>query len=211
MGHSSGNRHVRGSAAPAQRSRGANLNYDHNVDGEYELFECRMDGSVLWCGASRLARVRGDLRTLVDATNKEYFAMRPRTGELVFPAEAPAIGQHVFQIAYTQNLCKERARLLRRLGYGVLSVIGNNVAKALLTAIQSCADGITFFMIGHAAPQPTRKEMVDWVRPRYPKSKILVLNPPNQETPGADYNVLHNGPELWLPIVTRTDSRSLVA
>lgn len=182
------------------------MDCESNSNSEYDLFECRMDGSVVWCGASRLATARRDLRKLVEATNKQYFAIRVQTNEIIFPVTAPALGRQVFQITYTENLCKEREELLRRRGFGVLSVIGNNVAKALLTAIQSCADGIAFFVVGYAAPQPTRKEIVDWIRPRYPKSTILVLNPSDQQTPGADYNVLWNGLELWLQIAESTSS-----
>lgn len=29
------------------------------------------------------------------------------------------------------------------------------------------------------------------------------MNPPNQQVPGADYNVTHDGPETWLPINDR--------
>jgi hypothetical protein len=56
-------------------------------------------------------------------------------------------------------------------------------------------------MVGHAAAKLTRNEIVDWLRARYPTPKIIALNPPDEQIPSADYNVLQNGPELWLPIV----------
>jgi hypothetical protein len=55
--------------------------------------------------------------------------------------------------------------------------------------------------VGHAAPEQARKEIVDWLKAHYPNVRILALNPPNQMVPNADYNVLQNGPELWLPLL----------
>jgi len=168
---------------------------------EYELFECRPDGSVIWCGVSQLTRVRRELQILVETTGREFFAMQLRTRRIIFPTGMAAISRRVFQIAYTDKLCRERTEVLRRRGYGVLSMIGNTAAKALLVALQMHADDINAFVIGHAAPEPVRKEMVDWLRSRYAATKILVFNPPGQQTAGADYNVQQNGPEPWLPII----------
>ncbi len=44
--------------------------------------------------------------------------------------------------------------------------------------------------------------MVDWLKAKYPNVKVLALNPPNQQLPGADYNVVQNGPEKWLPFAS---------
>jgi len=61
------------------------------------------------------------------------------------------------------------------------------------------------FMVGHAAPEQTRKEMVDWLKARYPRVKILALNPADhRHLAGADYNTILNGPGEWLSIVTAT-------
>jgi hypothetical protein len=43
--------------------------------------------------------------------------------------------------------------------------------------------------------------MVAWLRARYPRVRIIALNPPAEQIPTADYNVLQNGPEKWLLIV----------
>ena len=173
------------------------------MDSEYNIFECLPNGSVSWRdSASSLIATRRKLRDLVATTGNEFFGIQLSTREILFPVDGPAVDKRVLQIAYTETLGKARAELLRRHGYGVLSVIGNDAAKALLSTIQPRAEDIAFFMVGHAAPEPKRKVMVDWLRSRYPNTKILVLNPPNQQTAGADYNVLQNGPELWLPIVT---------
>ncbi len=108
--------------------------------------------------------------------------------------------KRIFQIAYTEQLRSERAELLRGLGYGVVSVIGNEAAKVLLSAIQYV--DLALFIIGHAAFEQTRNEIVDWLKEKYPNITILALNPPNQELPGADYNVIQNGPERWLPFLS---------
>jgi len=55
--------------------------------------------------------------------------------------------------------------------------------------------------VGHAAPEQTRQEIVDWLKVKYPQTTVLALNPRNQELVGADYNVVQNGPEKWLPYV----------
>ncbi|HYT19306.1 MAG TPA: hypothetical protein VEW05_03645 [Candidatus Polarisedimenticolia bacterium] len=105
--------------------------------------------------------------------------------------------KRIFQIAYDEQLGLRRAELLRSLGYGVISVIGNDPTKVLLTSIQH----YDLFILGHAAPEETRTEMIDWIRVKYPKVKIVALNAPHQQLLNADYNVILNGPENWLPFV----------
>lgn len=83
--------------------------------------------------------------------------------------------------------------------------MGNEAAKTLLTTLGVRPDDIAFFIVGHAAPQSTRKAMVDWLRSRYPSAKILLLNPPNEEIDGADYNQVQDGPELWLEVISAAD------
>jgi hypothetical protein len=80
-------------------------------------------------------------------------------------------------------------------------VIGNAAAQVLLSA--NPHKDLAFFIVGHAAPsEPTREEMVDWLKEKYPKVKVLALNPPNSQLPRADYNATQNGPENWLPFVS---------
>jgi hypothetical protein len=43
--------------------------------------------------------------------------------------------------------------------------------------------------------------MVAWLKGRYPGVRIIALNLPDEAIPIADYNVPHDEPELWLPIV----------
>jgi hypothetical protein len=77
-------------------------------------------------------------------------------------------------------------------------VLSNEAAKVLLCSIQK----YDLFIVGHAAPEEYRREMVDWLKTHYPNVKILALNPPHQPLPNADYNALGDDPESWLPFVT---------
>jgi len=58
------------------------------------------------------------------------------------------------------------------------------------------------FIVGHAASRETREGMLRWLKTTFPHTRILALNPPQQEyLDEADYNVVLNGPEGWLSIV----------
>jgi len=106
--------------------------------------------------------------------------------------------QRILQIAYNEQLGNERAALLRRFGYQVISVMGNESARILFSGVDF---NPALIIVGHAAPEQTRQEIVDWLKVKYPQTTVLALNPRNQELVGADYNVVQNGPEKWLPYV----------
>jgi len=104
----------------------------------------------------------------------------------------------VFQITYDDRVGTARTEILRLYGYEVVSVVGNEAAKLVLSLPQHC----DLFIIGHAAPEEERKEMVAWLKAKHPGIRILALNPPKiRELVGADYNVKLNGPETWLPMI----------
>jgi hypothetical protein len=91
-----------------------------------------------------------------------------------------------------------RAELLRADGFRVISVLGNEAAKAALATPQD----FSLFIMGHAAAPNVRREMAEWIKAKYPKTPILALNPPyQQQLAPADYNVVLNGPEEWLFVV----------
>jgi hypothetical protein len=170
---------------------------------DYEIFECLPDGSVRWRErALRLIKARQRLRELVAFPGVEYFAIELLSRAVIFPAGSPALGKRVFQIAYTEPSRIRRANLLRSIGYGVLSTIGNVTARALLAKIPSHPQAIDLFIVGHAAPKLTRQEMVRWLRFRYRGVTIIALNPPDQELIEADFNVL-NGPESLLRLLPK--------
>ena len=89
-------------------------------------------------------------------------------------------------------------------GYSVVSVIGNNAAKVVLSPIQH----YDLFIIGRGAAEGTMQEMVLWIKAKYPRVKILAINSPNQKVLRVDHNVRQNGPENWLPIVSRELAKS---
>lgn len=175
----------------------------------YEIFEVLPSGSpqrVAVVSGLEFAKVA--LQHLAKRTSNECFAADAKTRQVVMQLNvAPANLRWIFLIAYDEELGLRTAELLRSRGYGVISVIGNEAAKLLLSSIQR----YDLFIVGHAAPEEIRREIVDWLKARYPGVKILALNPPDQHVPAADYNVPQNGPENWLPIVSQQLANSASA
>lgn len=174
----------------------------NRTTSQYDIFECLADDSLRWeTDIQGLLKTRRALRELFETTAGEYFALQLSSGATIFHCESPALGKRVLQIAYAQDSRERRARLLRRRGYGVLSVLGNSAARNLLRALQCSPAGIGLFVIGDSAPTATRNEMVHWLKSKYSPVKVLALNPPDQVVSGADLNVPQNGPDLWLTLV----------
>ncbi|HYY73067.1 MAG TPA: hypothetical protein VE778_05690 [Candidatus Bathyarchaeia archaeon] len=166
----------------------------------YEIFEVPPNGSpqkVTVVPGLEFAKVT--LQALAKRTQNECFAADAKTRQLVMQLNVPpAKLRRIFQITYDEELGTRRAELLRSRGYGVISVIGNEAAKTLLSSIQP----YDLFIVGHAAPQETRREMVDWLNVQYPRVKVLALNPSFDQVPAADYNAPYHGSDTWLPIVS---------
>lgn len=167
---------------------------------EYEIFEVLPNGSSI-----RVARVSGwefaqvVLEQLAKRTSNECFAADAKSHEVVAQLNVPRAKWCVFQIAYDEGSGLARAEILRRLGHSVISVVGNEKAKLLLNSVQY----YDLFIVGGTAPEEARREMVDWLKEKYPKVKILALNPSHQPLLGADYNVTEDDPEKWPPIVAQ--------
>lgn len=173
------------------------------MDREYDIFERQPDDSLLWrASVSGLENARLKLHEFTKDTTTEFLAMYVPTREVVARMNGPRVDgratKRVFQIAYTEQLRVARAELLRRHGYGIVSVIGNESAKVLLSSIQH----YDLFIVGHAAPEQSRNEMVAWLRVKYPNVRILALNPPLEQLSGADYNTILDSSEEWLSLVT---------
>jgi protein-disulfide isomerase-like protein with CxxC motif len=169
----------------------------------YEIFEVWPDGSLLKKAVvSGLEFAKVTLDALAERTGHECMAADATTRQVMAQRNVPRakerMAKRIFQIAYDEGLGFRRAQLLRELGYGVISVMGNEAARILLSSIQH----YDFFIVGHAAPESARREMVGWLKANYPSVKILALNPPRQQINNADYNAVQNGPESWLPIIT---------
>ena len=109
----------------------------------------------------------------------------------------------VFKIAYSPELMFTREAVLRSRGYVVESALGNEASKKALES----GGSYHLFIVGHAAPEQVRQEMVRWVRQKFPNARVLALNPPNvAREHGADYNVALNGPGVWLAVVEQAVS-----
>ena len=66
---------------------------------------------------------------------------------------------------------------------------------------------VDVFIVGHAAPEQTRKEMVDWLKTNFPKVKIVALIPSaDRQLPRADHNVVLNDWDEWLSLLTAAAS-----
>ena len=184
---------------PLERPEGIRPMY-----GVYDIFEVMPNGSP-----QRVTFVRGwefakaALQRLAKDTSNECYAADAETHQVVMQMNVARAKlratRRIFQIVYDEDVGLRRAELLRSRGYGVISVTGNEAAKVLLSSIRR----YDLFIVGHAAPEETRREIVSWLKAEYPKVKILALNPPHQQVLRADYNVRQNGPETWLPIVAQ--------
>lgn len=169
------------------------------MDREYELFEYRADGSSSWRGVVHgLESARVAIWLLADEIGRECFATDPATKEIVL-ARTPFPGaKRIFQIAYG-NALSSRAHLLYRHGYDATSAGGNERAKHVLCMHSPC----DLFVIGDAAPEQVRLEMVRWLRVNYPGTRILALNPP--QFPGFDslrYNAPNEPANGWLKLMS---------
>jgi hypothetical protein len=153
--------------------------------------------------ASSLESAKAALQSLAQRTHDECLAVDAETHQVVMQLNVESAKlqatKKVCQIAYDEELALQRTQLLKSGGYSVMAVIGNDAAMAVLSSTQH----YDLFIVGPGAPEETRREMVEWLRANYAKAKILALNPPSQQIPGADYNVPQNGPENWLAIVSR--------
>jgi hypothetical protein len=105
--------------------------------------------------------------------------------------------KHIFQIAYREEHFLTRAKLLRCQGYAVTSTIGNEAAKTVLPMLPR----VDLFVVGHAAPQQIRLDMVAWLWERYPHTSILALNPSPERLGTLGLNAVHYPSLAWLPLV----------
>ena len=168
----------------------------------FDIFRVEDNGEVLWIkSADDLKTARLAVEKLIAASPHKYIIHSHNTNNdlVITPPTARRKSKPViFQIAYDEQLMASRAELLKSHGFTVISVLGNEAAKAALAAPRQ----YSLFLLGHGAPPNARREMADWLKANYPKIALLALNPPFQkELEPADYNVVLNGPEEWLFVV----------
>ena len=172
---------------------------------QYDVFEVLTTGSIVQrASVSGLEAAWQKLYDLAKQTANECFALYTPTRQVVAQVNVPLALERarklIFQIAYTETLGIARSEELTRRGYRVTTVIGNERAKIVLTDSPQHYD---LFVLGHGAPDKARSEMVAWLKVKYPNVKILGLNSIQGRLREADYNVLLDGPETWMPIVAR--------
>jgi hypothetical protein len=157
---------------------------------------------VRWMEAvADLERANARVKVLAISSPGEYVILNQKTGEKI--SIKPKTKRILFQIGYDEKGLNARAELFRRFGHEVISVTHNEAAKVALISFRD----VDLFIVGHSAPDQTRKEMVDWLKTNYPKVKILALNPSaNRELSGADYNVILNDHDEWLSLLAAAAS-----
>src|SRR5207302_3799355 len=137
----------------------------------FHIFKVQSDGSLRWAeAAADLDRAKVRAKALLASSPGEY-VITNLTGEKIWIK--PPGKQIVFQIGYDEKDLNARAELFRRCGHQVMSVAENEAAKRALTSIQN----VDVFVVGHTAPEETRKEMVDWLKANFPKIKVVALIP----------------------------------
>lgn len=174
----------------------------------YEILEVLPDGSTVKRSvALGLEFAKVTLEDLSKRTTNECIAADARTHQVVAQRNVPPakrVIKRIFHIAYDEEACLRTAELLRNHGFGVISALSNEAAKVLLASVEK----YDLFIVGHAAPEKCRVEMVDWLKMNYPKIRVLALNPPHQPLPNADYNALESDSESWLVFVTERFAKS---
>jgi hypothetical protein len=168
----------------------------------FDIFKVE-SGGVRWMeAAGDLERATARVKLLAASSPGEYIIVNQRTGEKI--SIKPKNKRILFQIGYEEKGLNARAELLRRFGHEVISVVDNEAAKAIL--LRSIHD-VDLFVVGHTAPEPTRKEMVSWLKANYPRVKIVALNPSeNRPLVGADFNVVLNDKDEWLALLAAAAS-----
>ena len=165
------------------------------------IFKVQSDGSLRWVeAAAHVERAKARAKALAASSPGEY-VISNLTGEKISIKSPPK--QIVFQIGYDEKDLNARAELFRRVGHHVISVPDNDAARRALTSIEK----VDVFVVGHAAPEQTRKEMVDWLKTNFPKVKIVALIPSaNRQLPRADYNIVLNDWDEWLSLLAAAAS-----
>jgi len=166
----------------------------------FDIFRVDSDGPRWLEAAADLEGARARVNLLATASPGEYLIANHETGEKI--SIKPKTKRILFQIGYEAKGLNARAELLRRFGHEVISVTNNEAAKI---ALRSYHD-VDLFIVGHLAPEQTRKEMVAWLKANYPQVKIVALNPSRDQLIGADHNVVLNDRDEWLALLTAAAS-----
>jgi hypothetical protein len=167
----------------------------------FHIFTVQSDGSLRWVEAAEdVEQAKARAKALAASSPGEY-VISNLTAEKISIKSPPK--QIVFQIGYDEKDLNARAELFRRVGHHVISVPDNEAAKRVLTSIEK----VDVFVVGHMAPEETRKEMFDWLKTNFPNVKIVALIPSaNRQSPRADYNIVLNDWDEWLSLLAAAAS-----
>jgi hypothetical protein len=167
----------------------------------FHIFKVQSDGSRRWMeGAVNVERAKARVKVLAVSSPGEYVITNLTGQEVSIKSQPKRI---MFQIGYDEKELSARAELFRRCGHEVISVADNEAAKRTLSWIPN----VDVFVVGHTAPEQTRKEMVDWLKANFPKVKIVALIPSaDRQLPRADYNVVLNDWDEWSSLLAATAS-----
>jgi hypothetical protein len=169
----------------------------------FNIHRVDSNGDLRWIDAAAdLERAKRRVKVLATTSPGEYVISNQQTGEKIsIKSSAKRI---MFQIGYDEKGLNARAEMFRRFGHEVISVADNAAAKR---ALSGSTHNVDVFIVGHAAPEQTRMEMVDWLKANFGKVKIVALNPSaNPELSGADYNVVLNDWDEWLSLLAAVAS-----
>lgn len=113
-------------------------------------------------------------------------------------------GGSVLYINYDRGLADFREQLVSRLGFQVVSVMGNAGARRMARTRQ-----FDLVIVGHAAPDDERRRMAQWVKANLPHLPVLALCPaPFQAVDYGDYQADAHNPEAWLGLVQEVLSKA---
>jgi len=167
----------------------------------FHIFKVQSDGSRRWIEAAvNLEHAKLRVKVLAASSPGEY-VITNLTGQETSIKSPPK--RIIFQIGYEEKELNARAELFRRFGHEVISVADNEAAKHVLTSTQK----VDVFVVGYAAPEQTRKEMVDWLKETFAQVKIVALVPStDRQLPRADYNLVLNDWDEWLTLLAAAAS-----
>ena len=107
--------------------------------------------------AVNVERAKARVKVLAASSRGEY-VITDLTGKKISIKSLPKL--RIFQIGYNERELNGRAELFRHCGHKVISAADKGAAKRVLASIQS----VDVFVVGHMAPEQTRKEKVDWLK-----------------------------------------------
>ena|SRR5437868_896505 len=106
---------------------------------------------------------------------------------------------HVLQVAYYPALLKTRSEMLRKSGYLITSVLGNEEAMALPGSVIAATDLV---VVGFSAPYAVRATMVHWFKAHHPRLCVIALKSDSEGTfSEADASTSSEDPKTWLAAV----------